>query len=92
MQGPRPSDKYERIALTDIQACTLHTLQKIALSDSRVTQYSASQMLHKNLITTVFANKSIERATHVYDIILETIFKVFRSRGVMQTYIANEPN
>ena len=92
MQGPRPSDKHERVALTDIQACTLHTLQKIALSDSRVTQYSANQMLHKNLITTVFANKSIERATHVYDTILETIFKVFKTRGVMQTYLANEPN
>ena len=91
MQGPRPSCKHERIVLTDIQACTLHTLQKVALSESRVTQYSASQMLHKNLITTVFANKTIDRATHIYDLVLEAIFKVFKSREIMQTYTANEP-
>ena len=91
MQGPRPSCRQEKTVLTDLQACTLHTLQKLALSESRVTEYTANQMLHRNLITTVYSNRIIDRATHIYDIVLESIFKVFKTRKIMQTYTVNDP-
>ena len=88
LQGKLPSSKDERTALIDLHVCTLHTLQKLALSESRTrTEHASNEMSFRNLITTVFSNKSIDRAQQVYDQVLNSIFQVFKSKNIMDSFM-----
>ena len=87
LQGSLPSKKNAKKVMIDLHKCTLHTLQKISLSENRLNDIAINQKNYKNLITTVFANRSINRCEKLYDQVLDAIFTSFKSKGLMDMYL-----
>ena len=87
LQGSLPTDKNAKKVLIDLHICTLHTLQKISLSETIVNDIAIDQIFYKNLITTVYANRSINRCEQIYNQVLIAVYMSFKSKGLMSSYM-----
>ena len=86
LQGKLPTNKNERKAITDIHTVALHSLQKIALSDTRLTEHSAIHILYKSIITTVYSNKVVGRNEHVFEKILNSLPCCFKTVNLIELF------
>ena len=90
LQGSLPSDKDAKKVLIDLHICTLHTLQKISLSETLLNDIAIERIFYKNLITTVYANKSINRCEQIYNQVLDAIYMSFKTIGLMNLYMRTQ--
>ena len=86
MQGKLPVNKNEKKAITDIHTVTLHSLQKIALADTRLTEHSAIQILYRSIITTIYANKVVGRNEHIFEKIINSLPCCFKSINLLEVF------
>ena len=86
MQGNLPANKHEKKAITDLHAATLHTLQKISLAESRLTEHSAIQILYKSIITTIYSKKTVGRNEHIFEKIIDSLPCCFKSRNLLDVF------